>query len=211
MKYIVPLCAMLLYGCVAPRVAYLTDAEVKEAFASAPAFATEPGHEKLHPWLNLKTEVRRELGHWQPDRDPTILVTVDVLNSSHCAGFFHQMLGVVDPTTGDLLTPVYHVTADEAQRMILHVGNQDVVLFSACVQGQSGYRRDCSVLLRFSGGRVYPLRPLGQRDPERFLFVTTRNGPQFMIRECAPGKSPDVKLRWNEKTGLFDEIENTDG
>jgi len=202
MKSMVFLCGLLVCGCAAPRVAYLSDSEVKQAFASAPAHASEPGHEELRPWLNLKTEVRREFGRWLPGRPPSILVTVDVLNSSHCAGFFHQMLAVVDPQTGRLATPVYHVTADEASRRLLSSASQDVIVFSACRQQMGDYRRDCSVVLRFTVGDVQAEHPLGQRDPERFMFLMSRDRGSFRIRKRDNAKvADDIVLRWNSRTG----------
>ena len=186
-------------------MAYLSDSDVKAAFASAPAYATEAGHEKLQPWLDLKTEVRRELGRWLPDRPPTILVTVDVLNSSHCAGFFHQMLAVVDVRTGQLMTPVYHVTADEASRRILSSQTQDVIVFSACRRQIGDYRRDCSVILRFAPGDVVAERPLGQRDPEQFMFLFSRDRCSFRIQKRDKLRvTDDIVLKWNSRTGKLE-------
>jgi hypothetical protein len=205
MRRLLTFACLVVCGCAAPRIAYLSDAEVKAAFASAESQATEPGHEKLGPWVNLKTEVRRELGRWLPDRAPTVLVTVDLLNSSHSAGFFHQMLGVVDPKTGELLTPVYHVSADEARRRVLSSANQDIIVFSACRRQMGDYRRDCSVILRFTAGNVQAERPLGQRDPEQFMFLMHRDRCSFRIRgRDNPNVTDDIVLEWNGKTGRLE-------
>ena len=213
MKYWSIILLFALAGCTSPRLAMLNDGEIRETLLRSEVEALDPTRRNLGPWLALKTETRREVGQWLPDRAPTILITVEVLNSSHSAGQAHHIIAVAEPATGELVSPVYHYVSDTAERRILRAKSQDVLIYQG-FRWQHHVRTDMSFLVRFAEQSVIVSRPIGERDPDSFFFRMS-DGDRFWVEEQKvsgwPGKAvrrtiQKIPLQWNPNTLTFDVI-----
>jgi hypothetical protein len=191
----------------------LGDSDIKEMLLRAEVESLDPTKRDLAPWLGLKTETRREVGRWLPDRHPTLLVTVEVLNTSHCAGQTHHIIAVADAATGELLTPAYHYVSDTAERRILHTDSQDVLIYQG-VRWQHHVRTDMSLLIIFAEHSVIASRPICERAPDSFFFRMSE-GDRFWVEEQKVSGWPDktvrttirkIPLQWNRNTLTFDVI-----
>lgn len=202
---------LVLTSCTPARVAMLGDSEIEEMLLRAKVVSLDPTKRDLAPWLGLKTETRREVGRWLPGRHPTVLVTVEVLNSSHSAGQTHHIIAVADGATGKLLTPAYHYVSDTAERRILHADSQDVLIYQG-FRWQHHVRTDMSFLIRFAEHGVIASRPICERDPKSFFFRMSE-GDKFWVEEQRVSGWPDktvrrtiqkMPLQWNPNTLAFD-------
>jgi len=157
------------------------ESHVKSLFLTAPVQVHEEGERKIDYLLQRPTRITVELGQWLANTHPTLLVTVDVLETCHAEGFLHHIVGVVDPYSNELLTPVFHYVADSAKRRILNARKQDLLVYAGRQLWQGGGGPDRSLVIRFTEKEVIVHRPIGNRSPNRFYFYTAGGG--FVIRE----------------------------
>lgn len=202
-------------GCAYRREILAPSRErVRSLFLSAPV---EPVEARTHlRWcFERKCEIRQELGHWIPGRRHTLLVTVELLETCHAEGFVQHLLAVVDPTTHELLTPVYRYVTDYARRRILPGRGQDVVVYVGRRVGQ-GWHRDDSVAIRFAEGSVHGQRLLEGRSATRFSVTAGSGSGQKDFRRLAVwdrlgrdgrplkvGRGPAGHLEWRADRGQY--------
>jgi len=172
---------LLLIGCVTPHEhAPPSRSELRSLLSGQRCIVTEPGFEDSTRWMKRESKIRCELGRWLPNDDASLLVTVEILDTCHAEGFIHHLIAVFDLEPHRLLTSVFHLVADHAQRRILSGEERDVLLYDACKDRSFV---DVSYLLRFRPGAVDALPASGQRDPERSDFSLARSGLLSTIRE----------------------------
>jgi len=207
-----PLLVAVLGGCSADPALTMPDQEaLRASFASARGYSSEPGFESIGTWVTRPHETRLEIGRWLPRSEPTLLVTLDLLDVSHAEGMLHHLVAVVDPVTHERLTPVFHYVAHHARRTIMNSGDRQRLLYVGRAEGQSGYRRDTSFIIAFSHERVDVDRLVGDLDPENHAVMDIGRG---RLRVCRSDQGMMVTLKeltWEPDQGRFVDHTQPDG
>ena len=205
-------CAVALQalGCTA-RVPLRvpSDERIRLEMCAATVRSNDPGMRSIAYWFERAHDVRRELGHWLPGRDATLLVTVEARDACHAEGFVHHILGVFDPSTHELLTPVFHYVADGAKRRVLETPDQHVIAYVGWSGGQ-GITHDRSYLVRFGPRKVEGQPVLGERSCWKYRAQVVTDQPRLLVNEVLRlehGKAPLTRtvawLDWDKARGQF--------
>ena len=199
------LLATVIAGCAADRsLTLLSEREIHQALGSADVIATESGFDELSGWLSRSHQTRMELGPWLPGEAPTLLVTIDVIDTSHAGRLAHHILAVFDPITHRRLTPAFHYIADHVhQRRIMPGGDRQCIVYVG-VKENGPWVCDVSYVLAFAPDRIDADRVLGDRDPVKYAVLAESHLNLLRVaRRDGPHVTPIARLVWAPEQRQF--------